>query len=84
MSKPGVPSRTTISCASSNGGEVIASGQARSARIFDYVTQDAPHYARKVARDIAAGTGILDEFARIGKMTPEIGDEDLPELAICT
>ena len=53
-------------------------------RIFDYIAQDAPHYARKVTEDIAARTGILDELPRIGKMTPEVGDEDLRELSIYT
>ena len=53
-------------------------------RIFDYIAQDAPHYARKVTQDIASKTGILDKFPRIGRMTPEVGDEDLRELSIYT
>ena len=53
-------------------------------RIFDYIAQDSPHYAKKVTREIAARTGVLNELPRIGKMTPEVGDDDIRELSICT
>ena len=49
-------------------------------RIFDYIAQDSPHYARKVTREIAAKTGVLNEPPRIGKMMPEVGDDDIREL----
>ena len=49
-------------------------------RIFDYITQDSPHYAKKVTQEIAAKTGVLNELPRIGKMTPEVGDDDIREL----
>ena len=53
-------------------------------RIFDYIAQDSPHYARKVTQEIAAKTGVLNEPPRIGKMTPEVGDDDIRELSIYT
>ena len=53
-------------------------------RIFDYIAQDSPHCAKKVTREIAARTGVLNELPRIGKMTPEVGDDDIRELSICT
>ena len=49
-------------------------------RIFDYIAQDSPHYARKVTQEIAAKTGVLNELPRIGKMMPEVGDDDIREL----
>ena len=49
-------------------------------RIFDYIVQDSPHYVRKVTREIAAKTGVLNEPPRIGKMMPEVGDDDIREL----
>ena len=45
-------------------------------RIFDYIAQDSPHYARKVTQEIAAKTGVLN--GESGKMTPEVGDDDIP------
>ena len=53
-------------------------------RIFDYIAQDSPHYARKVTQEIAARTGVLNELPRIGKMTPEVGDDHIRELSIYT
>ena len=49
-------------------------------RIFDYIAQDSPHYVRKVTREIAAKTGVLNELPRVGKVTPEVGDDDIREL----
>ncbi len=53
-------------------------------RIFDYIAQDSPHYAKKVTQEIAAKTGILEQLPRIGRVVPEVGDDNVRELSIYT
>jgi len=50
--------------------------------IHDFIGHDSTHYAKKVTRDIVAKTDGLDELPRKGKMVPELGNEDIRELAL--
>ena len=81
---PGIPRRSRTPVAGTGGARTVVkwSHQARRdlRRIVDYIAQDSPHYARKVTQEIAARTGVLNELPRIGKMMPEVGDDDIREL----
>ena len=50
--------------------------------IHDFIAHDSRHYAKKVAHDIREKTNILNELSRIGKIVPEVGDENVRELSI--
>jgi len=50
--------------------------------IHDFIARDSRHYAKKVAQDIAAKTDILEELPRMGKVVPELGNEDIRELLL--
>jgi plasmid stabilization system protein ParE len=50
--------------------------------IYDFIAQDSRHYAKKVTQDIAAKMDILDELPRIGRMVPELGNENIRELSL--
>ena len=48
--------------------------------IHDFIANDSKHYAKVVTRGIVGKARRLSEFPRIGKMVPEIGDENVREL----
>ena len=48
--------------------------------IHDFIARNSKHYAKKVTQDIREKTDILDELSKIGKMAPEIADENVREL----
>lgn len=48
--------------------------------IHDFIAHDSRHYAKQVTQDMAAKTDILDELPRVGKVIPELGDDNLREL----
>jgi len=50
--------------------------------IHDSIAHDSRHYAKKVAWDIAAKTDILDVLPRMGRVAPELGNENIRELAL--
>lgn len=50
--------------------------------IHDFIAHDSTHYAKKVTQDIVAKTDVLDELPRMGKMVPELGNEDIRELSL--
>ena len=50
--------------------------------IHDFIAHDSKHYAKKVTQDIAARTEVLDEVPRMGKVVPELGQEDIRELSL--
>ncbi len=50
--------------------------------IYDFIAHDSTHYARKVTQDIVAKTDVLNELPRMGKIVPELGNEDIRELSI--
>jgi len=52
--------------------------------IFEYITHDSHHYAKKVVQEIADKTGVLHELPHIGRPVPEIGDDSVRELSLYT
>jgi len=48
--------------------------------IHDFIAADSRHYAKKVTQAIVDKTLQLSELPRIGKVVPEINDEDIREL----
>ena len=48
--------------------------------IHDFIAEDSKHYAKKVTQDIVDKTLCLSELPQIGKVVPEIGNENIREL----
>lgn len=51
-------------------------------QIYDYIAKDSKYYATNVVENIFSKAENLDEFPEIGRMVPEIGDENVRELII--
>lgn len=54
--------------------------QAALDSIYDYIHQDAPYYAERVAQQIIESADRLDAFPLSGRVVPEAGREDIREL----
>ncbi len=50
--------------------------------IHDFIAHDSRHYAKKVTQDIAAKTDILNKLPRMGRVVPELGNENIRELSL--
>ena len=50
--------------------------------IHDFIAHDSRYCAEKVIPDIRDKADTLDELPRIGKMAPEINDENIRELSL--
>ena len=48
--------------------------------IHDYIAEDSPPYAKKVASDLVARTEALGRMPRMGRVVPELNDPDVREL----
>ena len=48
--------------------------------IYAFIAKDSKQYARKVTLEMVEKTDILDEVPRLGKMVPEIKDDNIREL----
>ena len=48
--------------------------------IHDYIAEDSKHYAKMVTQAIVDKTLRLSGLPKVGKMVPEIGDENIREL----
>ena len=48
-------------------------------QIHDYIANDSKYYARKVIQEIVAKTGALTEFPEMGRVVPEISDQNIRE-----
>ena len=51
-------------------------------QIHDYIAKDSEYYARNVIQEIVAKTETLAEHPEIGRIVPEIGDQNIRELII--
>ena len=51
-------------------------------QIHDYIAKDSKYYARKVIQDIVAKTEALTELPEIGRVVPEISDQNIRELIV--
>lgn len=50
--------------------------------IHDYIAQDSPIYAKRVAENIVAKTLRLEHLPRLGRVVPEINEDCIRELSI--
>jgi toxin ParE1/3/4 len=48
--------------------------------IHNYIARDSNHYAKRVTQDIREKAKLLRDFPQLGKMVPEIGEEDVREI----
>ena len=51
-------------------------------QIHDYIAKDSKYYARKVIQEIVAKTETLTELTEIGRIVPEISDQNIRELIV--
>ncbi len=51
-------------------------------QIHDYIAKDSKYYARNVIQEIVAKTETLTELTEIGRIVPEISDQNIRELII--
>jgi len=51
-------------------------------QIYDYIAKDSKYYATNVVEKIITKAENLNEFQGIGRVVPEIGDENVRELFI--
>jgi len=51
-------------------------------QIYDYIAKDSKYYARNVVQEIATKAETLTEFPNIGRMVPEISDQNVRELIV--
>jgi toxin ParE1/3/4 len=50
--------------------------------IHDYIAQDSPIYAKRVADALVRKTLGLDQVPRIGRMVPELNEETVREIPL--
>ena len=50
--------------------------------IHDYIAQDSPIYAKRVADALVRKTLALDQAPRIGRMVPELNEEAVREIPL--
>lgn len=48
--------------------------------IHDYIARDSTHYAKKVTQELVEKTDALAELPRLGRVVPELGDENVREI----
>ena len=48
--------------------------------IYKFIAEDSKQYARKVTLEVVEKTDVLDEVPRLGKVVPEIRDDNIREL----
>ncbi len=49
--------------------------------IHDYIARDSTHYAKKVTLDLVEKTDALAELPRLGRVVPELGDDNVREIS---
>jgi plasmid stabilization system protein ParE len=50
--------------------------------IFDFKADDSKRYAYKVTQEITLESLSLEEFPRIGRVAPEVGDDNVREFSL--
>ena len=51
-------------------------------QIHNYIANDSKYYARRVIQEIVAKTSTLTDSPEIGRVVPEIGDQNIRELIV--
>ncbi len=49
-------------------------------QIFDYIARDSQYYAKKVVRSLVQQLRSIDNFPMIGRMVPELHNENIREI----
>ena len=52
--------------------------------IAEYIERDSPFYAQSVVSKILAASKKVGDFPLIGRVVPEIGDENIRERFVCS
>lgn len=50
--------------------------------IHQYIAHDSKRYATRVVQDLVHKTEVLLELPRMGRVVPEIGEEDVREISL--
>jgi plasmid stabilization system protein ParE len=50
--------------------------------IFEYIARDSRYYAKKVTQEIVDKAGVLNNLPRIGRIVPEVADDNVRELSL--
>lgn len=50
--------------------------------IHNYIAQDSPFYAKRVSNALVRKTFVLEELPRIGRVVPELNEENVRELSL--
>lgn len=50
--------------------------------IHNFIANDSPYYAKKVAQDIRQKTDVLNDLPKMGKKVVEVNDEAIRELSL--
>lgn len=50
--------------------------------IHEYIAQDSPFYAKRVAEELVQKTVGLDELPRTGRIVPELNDDTVREVGL--
>lgn len=50
--------------------------------IHDFIANNSPYYAKKVAQDIRQKTDTLNDLPKMGKKVAEVNDEAIRELSL--
>lgn len=51
-------------------------------KIYDYIAKDSKYYAEKVSQNILEKSEKLNEFPKIGRIVPEIGEVNIREVIV--
>jgi len=51
-------------------------------QIHDYIARDSKYYAKKVIQEIVDKSERLNDFPKMGRVVPEVGDENVRELFV--
>jgi|SRR5210317_2045573 len=51
-------------------------------QIHDYIAKDSKYYAQKVIQEVIPKTETLTELPEIGRIVPEISDQNIRELIV--
>ncbi len=50
--------------------------------IYNYIAHDSKHYAKRVIQDIADKAKVLIDLPGLGRVVPEIGEENVREIGM--
>ncbi len=54
----------------------------RLKRLHNFIAADSPMYAKRVTQELVRKSEMLAEFPRMGRIVPELNDENIRELLV--